>query len=199
MINWNSIIELEWDSALAKYNSYLKTVEKSSRDSRVATMNFYSVMCMSDKEFYNYLINDFFKWKYTAPNRYASTTKNLEKMTQKELGDIKRELVNPFLSDEQLLDTAHKIKGLGYAGATALLSILYPNRFGTVDQFVVKNLQKNIKSNQYILKINPNNIKRDEALYIIKMMQEKAKELNYQFNKVTWTPRTVDKAVWADR
>jgi len=36
-------------------------------------------------------------------------------------------------------------------------------------------------------------------LYILKLIKAKADELNKKFKKKSWSPRTVDKAVWADR
>jgi hypothetical protein len=37
---------------------------------------------------------------------------------------------------------ASQIRGLGTAGASGLLALMYPTHFGTVDQFVVKGLQQ---------------------------------------------------------
>jgi len=37
---------------------------------------------------------------------------------------------------------ATSIHGLGIAGASGLLTLMYPDQFGTVDQFVVKALRE---------------------------------------------------------
>ncbi|HPX84320.1 MAG TPA: hypothetical protein PLR16_03430 [Bacilli bacterium] len=60
------------------------------------------------------------------------------------------------------MDTARKINGLGFAGATALFSTLYPNRFGIVDQFVIKNLQaaKSLSNDALIKAIKPSSINK---------------------------------------
>ncbi len=41
----------------------------------------------------------------------------------------------------ETLLAAKKTPGLGFAGASGLLALLYPQKFGTVDQFVVKTLR----------------------------------------------------------
>jgi hypothetical protein len=40
------------------------------------------------------------------------------------------------------LRIAKEIHGLGTAGASGLLALMFPQRFGTVDQFVVKALKQ---------------------------------------------------------
>jgi len=40
------------------------------------------------------------------------------------------------------LATASRIRWLGTAGASGLLALIYPDSFGTVDQFVVKALSE---------------------------------------------------------
>ena len=201
MIDWDSTIESEWDLALRKYNDYLVSPEKAARDARVSLMNAYAISLLSADDFRSYLHDEFFVWKYTAKNRLATVRNSFAKMSFSELSEIKNELVSPALSDRQLLKSALKIKGLGCAGATALLSLLYPNRFGTVDQFVVRNLQSANSLNQdpIIIHAKPNSIKFDVAIRVIKLFQLKANELNVRFGKMTWSPRTIDKAVWAAR
>jgi hypothetical protein len=201
MLDWDSKIESEWDEALDKYNNYLTSPEKSSRDARVTITNAYTVSLFTTEEFFKYLHDEFFVWKYTAKNRLATARSNLKKMALNDLTLIKEALTNPSLNDEELLDAGLKIKGLGCAGATALLSTLYPNRFGTVDQFVIKCLQKadSLSNNHLIAAINPDSIKKNEALYVLKLIRDKADELNGIFSKKSWSPRTVDKAVWAAR
>ena len=201
MLNWDSLSQADWDKALKKYNDYLTNDEKASRDARVTLINYSIIRKMSAEEFNDFLYKEFFPWKYTAPNRLATTRKSLSKMSVNDIGLIKNFLCSPALSDVQLLDVALKIKGLGPAGATALLSILYPDRFGTLDQFVVKCLQAapSLSGDHIIRGVNPNSIKKDEALYIIRLMQNKAITLNNAFGTHTWLPRTIDKAVWADR
>ena len=201
MLNWDSIIETEWDHALSLYNTYLADDEKASRDARVSIMNAYAISCLSKAEFYDYLHDVFFVWKYTAKNRLATTIKSFEQMKLDDLEKARSELINPSLSDTALLDAALKIRGLGSAGATALLSTLYPSRFATIDQFVIINLQhaSSLALNKIIHSINPQSINKKQALYVLALIQQKARDLNALFGKMSWTPRAIDKAVWADR
>lgn len=201
MLNWDSNKEADWNCAVAKYNTYLIDEEKAARDSRVTSINASIISSLSVIAFKKYLEGEFFIWKYTNPKYRASYLRSFNTMSMEELEDIKRNLSDASLPDEELYKTAKHIKGLGTAGATALLSTLYPHRFGTVDQFVVKCLQraKSLSGDPIIQEINPQAIKDTEALYVENLLQAKAKELNELFDKVSWTPRQVDKAAFADR
>ena len=76
---------------------------------------------------------------------------------------------------------------------------MYPNRFTTIDQFVIDALQKanSLKDDTLIQKINKNATKKNEALYALDLLQKKSKELNNTFSKHSWSPRNIDKALWA--
>ena len=80
-----------------------------------------------------------------------------------------------------------------------MLSIMYPDRFGTVDKFVVLCLKETLTNDSIIQSTNEEEIKIEQAIYIEKLMREKAKELNKLFSVVTWNARAIDKATWADR
>ena len=65
----------------------------------------------------------------------------------KELKDIQEELFNFKLEKTRMgLNVAVQIKGLGIAGASGLLSLLYPSYFGTVDDMVIRAL---LSTNEY--------------------------------------------------
>lgn len=202
MLNWDSINPSDWSKALDKYNCYLISEEKAVRDARVTQTNRLRVTRMGINDFYEFLINDFLPWKYTDSRRLArgkrlfSQNTNLEDLT-----NIKSRLCDPDLDDRTLLSTAMSINGVGTAGASALLSILYPERFGTADRFVVLCMQNapSLISDTTIQHINPNAIKPKEALHMFELMRNKAVELNKVSDANTWTPRMVDKAAWADR
>lgn len=72
---------------------------------------------------------------------------------------------------------------------------MYPNRFATIDQFVIDVLQKtnSLKDDALIQKINKNAIKKNEALYALDLLQKKSNT----FSKHSWSPRNIDKALWA--
>ena len=87
---------------------------------------------------------------------------------------------------------------MGIAGASGLLSLLFPKYFGTVDQFVVKRLLEisNLPELNLIKKINPEVISLNEGVLLIEIMWNKAEELNKKFNSYNWTPRKIDKVLW---
>ena len=75
---------------------------------------------------------------------------------------------------------------------------MFPKSFGTVDQFVIKNLLaiKTLKEHSQIDKMNPNNISLKDGVLLIEIMRNKASELNQKFNTNIWTPRKIDKILW---
>ena len=113
---------------------------------------------------------------------------------------IKSELFAAPKSDiGRCLEITQRIHGLGTAGASGLLAVLFPEDFGTVDQFVVKRLQE-IDHPFYcddLNKINPDRIKQTDGVLMIEIMRRKAVELNKKFNTDFWTPRKIDMVLWA--
>ena len=159
---------------------------------------------LSPKEWYDFLLDKYFVWKYTAAKRYASTTKHLRIYETKnrldELLLLRDEIVN--LKDEAIekaLKKAKEIKGLGIAGASGLLSILFPSKYGTVDQFVVKRLLeiRDLPERKIITKINPDSIRLSQGVILIEILRRKANELNIQNKTDFWTPRKVDMVLWS--
>jgi hypothetical protein len=92
---------------------------------------------MNAEEWYHFLEDEYFRWKYTAPNRYATTTRLLRLYVETdalgELDLIRQRLLT--LDPEDIgagLDAARAIRGLGTSGASGLLALMYPRSFGTV-------------------------------------------------------------------
>jgi hypothetical protein len=99
----------------------------------------------------------------------------------------------------ECLRIACEIRGLGTAGASGLLALLFPKDFGTVDQFVVKRLQE-IDHPDYGMELrsmNPEILKIKDAIILNRIMKEKALELNQRFKTDFWTPRRLDMVLWA--
>ena len=105
--------------------------------------------------------------------------------------------------------------GLGIAAGSGLLSILFPEHFGTVDEFVVialarvsalpedwrneivkmnRRLQKskNTKNGSFQLSLS-------EGVLLVEIMRAKARQLNEWFQCRRWTPRKVDMVLWGNR
>jgi hypothetical protein len=93
--------------------------------------------------------------------------------------------------------TAQRIKGLGIAGASGLLALLCPEKFGTVDQFLVKALQdvEGLPEAALIQRMKPGNLLPDDGFTLISILRDKAKKLSAALG-TTWTPRMLDKVLW---
>ena len=99
----------------------------------------------------------------------------------------------------ECLEIACEIYGLGTAGASGLLAILFPEYFGTVDQFVVRRLQE-IHHPLYadaLNRMNPEGLKIKDGIILVNIMKEKAAELNARYDTDFWTPRKIDMILWA--
>ena len=144
--------------------------------------------------------------------RYATTTYWLQLYSKderlSELEQTKQDLSSFDLNDiKEGLQIAGNIRGLGTAGASGLLSILFPKHFGTVDQFLVKALRKvdveplseTNGTNEKLLSMNPTALTIADAVILTKIMRQKAADLNTTFCAKFWTPRKIDKVLWACR
>ena len=136
--------------------------------------------------------------------QYATTTAQLKnyKTLQYGLEDlflIKKKIFDCDKDDIITgLNIASSIKGLGTAGASGLLAVLFPTKFATVDQFVVKALSAiaNLPEKSLILSMNSDQLKIKDAVTLIKIMRKKAIELNTRFNTSFWNPRRIDMILW---
>ena len=202
---WNSKFESDWKAALEKYWGFVRPdnvgLEKELNDLKLE-----KIMELDQDGWYDFLHDSYFRWKYTAPNRYASTTLLLRRYKDSDqldkLFDIKMRLLNFDISDISVgLLIAKEIHGLGVAGSSGLLSLMYPNDFGTVDQFAVKALCQisNLPESKDLIKMNPDNLTLKNGKDLINIMRGKAKENNAIFGTDYWTPRKIDMILWASR
>lgn len=85
-----------------------------------------AIMRMGPNDWQNFLLYQYFRWKFTAPNRLATTTKQLMKYEiegKDVLFSIKERLFTFNKADIEMgLKITTQIKGLGIAGASGLLS-----------------------------------------------------------------------------
>lgn len=129
---------------------------------------------------------------------YLVKYKNENRMS--ELTEIKNKLFTFNQNDIAAgLSIAKQIYGLGVAGASGLLAILYPNKFATVDQFIVKALCsiEDFNEASEIFNMKPENLSINDGVILVDIMKNKAKKLN-SINKTDfWTPRKIDKVLWA--
>ena len=161
---------------------------------------------MSVEEFYCFLRDEYFVWKYTAPNRLATTRKSLSSYETDGMNDlekIQKDLFSAYKKSPEdtdtLLEIVKRIKGLGTAGASGLLAIMFPKQYGTVDQFLVYSLLKvnNLPEHSRIEKMNAQGLRVKDGVILVDILRKKATELNKKFNSSEWTPRKIDMVLWA--
>ena len=200
---WGSSDSEIWIETLNRYWSFVKP-DRMAVEKAFDTLDADSVNSLSPQEWYSFLHDEYFLWKYTSPNRYATTTKQLERYLVETGGlsalyDIKRKIFG-FDRDDVLLgiEIAKQIHGLGTAGASGLLAVLFPEHFGTVDQFVVKALLEieNIPYRALLEKMNPESLSPRDGAILIGIMKHKAEELRTNSRLADWTPRRIDMVLW---
>ena len=200
---WYSKNEEVWKKALQGYYSNLSQKELVL-DLELEALKFEEVSTYSVEEFYDFLYNKYFIWKYGYSRFLKTYLKNLSKYKEENrMSDLEKIRNNIFNLDlcniEKSLCNAKEIYGLGVAGASGLLSIIFPNYFGTVDQFVVKSLLKieGLKEHDLLEKMNAESLKVSDGVILIKIMRDKATMLNEEFNTDFWTPRKIDMILWS--
>ena len=139
---WYSKESNLWNQALERYWEFVRPVNMAL-EHEMENLVLSMLRDLDEQGWYDFLRDKYFRWKYTAPNRYATTTRSLKQYVDEgnlqELYRIKESLLTFDHRDiEQGLTIANKIRGLGTAGASGLLSLMYPQTFATVDQFAVK-------------------------------------------------------------
>jgi hypothetical protein len=191
---WNDALNRYWDFVMPK---------NQELERRLESLDIERIRNLDAAGWYNFLHDEYFRWKYTAANRYATTTAKLRRYQNEnrlnELYEIREELLQSAQIDVQrALLAATQIHGLGTSGASGLLALLYPARFATVDQFVVKSLcdVRDLPEAAAIARMNPDNITPADGALLIRIMQQKAAENNECFATDLWTPRQIDKVLW---
>lgn len=199
---WHSQDERGWLCALDQYWTFVKPANLEL-ERELGNLDAEAVQNFNMWEWYDFLLNKYFRWKYTAPNRYATTTAHLQKYLEQgsldELYQIKSRLFSFNRKDiRKGLKIVCQIKGLGPAGGSGLLALLFPEYFGTIDQFAVRALMKieGLPENSDLRVMKPENLTLSNGVILIDIMRRKARELNRLFEKDSWTPRKIDKILW---
>lgn len=202
---WYSKNESDWINALNAYWNYVRPANLQL-EQKLNNLELKQISDLDESGWYNFLHDEYFRWKYTAPNRYKTTTNSLKKYLQfnelTKLDNIRHRLIN--LDHPNIivgLRIAHEIYGLGIAGASGLLSLMYPQYFATVDQFVVKALIdiKSLPEVDRLKMMKPNSLSLKDGVFLINILRQKATENNFTFNCTQWTPRKIDMILWAAR
>lgn len=191
-----------WECALERYWQFVQP-RNMELERALDELNMDRLRSLTPLGWYNFLHDEYFRWKYTAPNRYATTTNQLRKYLDgskiNELEILRQQLLNLDCSDiRRGITTAKKIRGLGTAGASGLLSLIYPEHFATVDQFVVKALRlvPDLPEATALAGMNPENLSISDGVLLIGILTRKANENNQTFATSLWTPRKIDMVLW---
>lgn len=207
---WNSKDEKDWDKFLDSYWDLIKPTNLEL-EKRMDNLDSKFIENMGLDEFYEFMIDDYFQWKYTDSRWLKRNREHFSRYVSEErldkLLEIKNDLFSFNLNDIRVgLKITSSIHGLGVAGGSGLLALLFPAYFATVDQFVVKSLilLDEFKNNIDLIKMKDKvdkgqglNIK--DGIILIEIMKEKATVLNILFNTNKWTCRDIDKILWGWR
>jgi hypothetical protein len=162
------------------------------------------VRSLDAEQWYEWLLDKNFRWKYTAPNRYATTTRHLKRQAAdrglSHLLTIRDRVLgceNASIGDA--LRAATELRGLGPAGASGLVALLFPAKFGTVDQFAVGALRavRSLPERDRLSCMKPESLTIADGVVLVEIMRRKAVSLHELFNTGEWTPRKVDQLLWA--
>jgi len=193
---WVSTNPKAWENALEGYWNLVQPRNRALEQS-LDTLDLERLRRMDANGWYKFLMEEYFLWKYTDPRRYKTTTNRLRENTPGELDQVRRCLL--VLDPEYILSglkIASLIPGLGAAGASGLLALMYPRHFGTVDQFVVKALRQvqGLPEAEALARMNAEALTIKEGVLII--LRRKAADNNRVFKSDAWTPRKLDKVLW---
>jgi hypothetical protein len=199
---WRSSDPAVWDNALKRYWDYVQP-RNLEVERALDNLDLNRIRMFDADEWYHFLHDEYFRWKYTAANRLVTTTRQLERYVEEErideLDQVWQRLLSLKASDiRQCLKTACGIKGLGIAGASGLLSVMYPAEFATVDQFVVKALRETdvVETAGDLSNMNPMSLTISDGVLLIGLLRDKARDNNRAFGTTSWSPRLVDKVLW---
>lgn len=202
---WHEGNESDWKAELDRYYDSPFVRANIELEKRMEKLVFADIERMSVNEFYIFLRDEYFVWKFTAKNRLATTRKALTKYETEgmnTLAKIQRKILFAFENDpndsKELLEITKSIHGLGTAGASGLLSILFPEHYGTVDQFLVLALLNvdNLTEHKILERMNPQNLTVNDGVVLENILRNKAIELNQRFESSIWTPRKMDMVLW---
>ena len=204
---WHSSDASKWQRALDRYWNYIKPTHYAI-EREMDSLRPDDVRHLDADQWYDWLLNKYFVWKYTAAYLCVAQTSSLKSQAADAGRDHLLTIRDRVLgcenaSIEDALRAAAGecggFKGLGPAGASGLLAVLFPAKFGTVDQFVVHALRKvrRLPERDALRRMNAESLTVSDGVVLIEIMRRKAISLNELLKTSGWTPRKVDKVLWA--
>lgn len=199
---WYSRDPNDWQAPLKEYWALVQP-QNVELEQEMEKLDPERIRQLTPDEWFAFLHDVYFRWKYTAANRYATTTAVLRRKADSPAGRISLDriksqilAVNPKHARIPL-EIASQIPGLGTAGASGLLALLFPAAFGTVDQFVVKALLSvpDLPEANAIARMNPEGLTSLDGDVLIRLMRRQATLLTNDMGS-PWRPRDVDKVLW---
>jgi hypothetical protein len=175
---WESRDAKKWRDALASY------WENPSVRNNLEVEKFMDkldpeIIRKSNSEGWHGFLRVYFNWKFKG-TYLGKRLADLEKNRPEQLFTVKGLL---FACDpknlRRALERAQYIKGLGPAGGSGLLAVLFPKWFGTVDRFVVEALLEvpSLPERQKLLRMKPKSLTDDDAVALIDILRKKAAQL----------------------
>ena len=124
---WYTSDPSAWDKALERYWDYVQD-DNMALEKAMENLDHELLRNMDERGWYEFLRDEYFRWKYTAPNRYATTTAQVRKYEDNgglsQLDQIRELLLQIDTRNVRKgLETAKSIHGLGTAGASGLLAL----------------------------------------------------------------------------
>ncbi len=195
---WNSGSVSDWYERLLLYYHMPSVVDNYSLEIQLEMLKPEDVEAMTAEQFYDFLYSKYYVWKFTEGQRRKRCINLLKAGGTKDLVRIKNDLFELFNKapdgTKALMKTVTQIHGLGPAGGSGLLAILFPEHYGTIDQFVVKSLQKvGLPEAQ---RMDPEYLTIEDAVVLEDIYRSKARKLNSFSGGNNWTPRRIDMVLW---
>jgi hypothetical protein len=199
---WDSADAAPWERAMERYWTLVKPANLAL-EHEMEELTPAAIEHLDAEEWLEFLQQRYFRWKYTAPNRYATTTAALRRQVDRIGADALLRIRDRILVSldgpvDRALTAACDIGGLGPAGASGLLALLRPDAFATIDQFVAKALSEveSLPEHAAVCRMSPEGLTIKDGVVLITIMRRKAASLNAAFGVDSWTPRKVDMVLW---
>jgi len=209
---WASPDQSEWLRALSDYYKNRRVLMIRELEETIKNLTPDGVQAMGEHEWYEFLRDVFFPWKFRGnylPQKVRLLRKHENKDGLAYLMSTKERLFNCDLTKysgrAKALETARGINGLGQAGASCLLAVIFPASVGGADKMVVRALHEipGLPERPKLPAIKRDSQGNDNAnltdagvLMLVEIMRRKAAELNALFHTSSWTPRMIDMILW---